>query len=211
MLINAQSNPLIIIKAWLLDAAKTSDMRYPNAFCLSTSADSLPDSRIVLYKLFNDEHGYLSFFTNYESKKGLDLETNNAAAAVFYWDKLGRQLRLKGKCVKSPVSESDDYFASRPILNQLNAKLSQQSQPIESLNILNDKLIAEQDTIQKNNVSFIDRPNHWGGFRLYFSSVEFWEAGEGRFHQRYLFQRTLSFDSKDNLEAKNWKFCILQP
>jgi len=118
MLINAQSNPLIIIKAWLLDAANRSDMRYPNAFCLSTSTDSLPDSRIVLYKLFNDENGYLTFFTNYESKKGSDLEVNNEAAAVFYWDKLGRQLRLKGKCVKSPGSESDDYFASRPILNQ---------------------------------------------------------------------------------------------
>lgn len=211
MLINAQSNPLIIIKAWLLDAANSSDMRYPNAFCLSTSTDSLPDSRIVLYKLFNDEHGYLSFFTNYESKKGLDLEVNNAAAAVFYWDKLGRQLRLKGKCVKSPGSESDDYFASRPFLNQLNSKLSQQSQPIKSLKILNDKLIAEQDAIQKNDISLVQRPNHWGGFRLYFSSVEFWEEGEGRFHERYIFQRAISFDSKDNLESTNWKFSILQP
>lgn len=156
-----------------------------NAMTLATvDADSMPDARIVLLKGV-DAAGF-HFYSNYNSRKGKQLEANSKASLVFFWKELERQVRVRGRMERLPEAESDQYFHSRPIDSQLGAIASPQSTIIEGRKWLEDrydsvkKEFAEQDPV---------RPAHWGGYRLVAESVEFWQGRPGRMHDRIEYKK----------------------
>ena len=152
---------------------------------------------MVLLKSF-DEKGFV-FFTNYQSRKSLELENSPYAALVFWWDKLQRQIRIEGTVSKTDDSFSDDYYKTRPIGSQLGAWASPQSQQIKSKQFLNKKL---EHYTQKFKDKEIKRPSYWGGYLLNPDSIEFWQGRENRLSDR------LKFIKQKDL---SWKLIRLAP
>jgi pyridoxamine 5'-phosphate oxidase len=212
MNINQDMCPLELFNTWFQDAQLNSEMKYANAFVLATTDNKgHPDARVVLAKSIDVKHGFLVFYTNYESSKALQIMENSRASSVFYWDKMKRQVRISGLCIQSPDNESDDYFARRPLENQINATVSQQSQIIDDYATLVSQYTKMLSKYQNTAFSSLKRPKHWGGFRLYFSSLEFWIAGSSRFHQRYKFNREINQLSLSSISKNSWKMSKLQP
>jgi len=178
-------DPVAAALAWVAEAAEASGMRYPNAVTLATvDADGRPDARIVLLK-GGDERGFL-FFTNYRSAKARVLEGYPNAALVFYWDAMGRQVRVRGRTERLPVEESDAYFESRPRGSRVGAWASEQSMPIGD----RDALEARYHEVEAEFADAeVPRPPHWGGFLLRPLEVEFWSEGTWRLHDRIRFRR----------------------
>jgi len=196
----APDDPLPFARQWL-DEAAASVPTNPWAMALATvAADGRPSVRYVLLKELSVTEGFIVFFTNYRSRKATELDAAGVAAGTHYWPDAGRQLRFEGRVVRSPESESDAYFASRPRASQLNAWASVQSHPIESPDAMTAQLEAR--TAEFANESQIPRPAGWGGYRLHIESVEFWVAGVDRFHQRLRYQR---------LPGRDWSSIWLQP
>jgi len=170
----------------------------PNAMTLATaSADGMPDARIVLLKGF-DTTGF-TFFTNYDSAKGAQLLENPRACLVFFWRELERQVRISGLVVTVSRKESDDYFNSRPEGSRIGAWASPQSQAIANREWLeeNEKKMREQFPD-----GAIDRPPHWGGYRVRPTRIEFWQGRPSRLHDRIQY----------NLQIKgDWKIERLAP
>jgi pyridoxamine 5'-phosphate oxidase len=173
----ANADPYKQFAKWWKQALK-SEIVEPNAMTLATaSADGMPSARIVLLKDFN-ENGFV-FFTNYNSYKGKQLEENPKACLVFFWKEVERQVRLTGLVEKISAAENDEYFYSRPKESQLGANASPQSEVIESREWLDEhyrKLSKETKDIQ--------RPEHWGGYRVNPVIFEFWQGRPGRLHDR---------------------------
>jgi pyridoxamine 5'-phosphate oxidase len=207
------SDPLDLMSDWLAAATARSGQPNPNAMILATANQAgQPSARVVLCKDLVTEPGYLLFYTNYESHKGQDLAANDRAAAVFHWDTMHRQLRIEGRVVPSPAAESDAYFASRPWGSRLGAWASEQSQPIESRGAL---LLALARVTARYGARAVigrsmPRPPHWGGFRLWFESVEFWVEGEYRIHDRVRYSRSLA-PHDGGFSAGEWRRTRLQP
>jgi pyridoxamine 5'-phosphate oxidase len=207
------TDPLALMSDWLAAATARSRQPNPNAMILATANQAgQPSARVVLCKDLVTEPGYLLFYTNYESHKGQDLAANARAAAVFHWDTMHRQLRIEGRVVRSPAAESDAYFASRPWGSRLGAWASEQSKPIESRATL--LLALARVTARYGAQAVIGRsmlrPAHWGGFRLWFESVEFWVEGEYRIHDRVRYSRSLAAHG-DGFSAGEWRRTRLQP
>ena len=137
-----------------------------------------PDARIVLLKAF-DEQGFV-FYTNYDSRKGNELEENARACLLFYWSAVWRQVRIEGPVERVSAAESDQYFQSRPLGSKIGAWASNQSSTIESREML-EKRFAEFDSKFGENVP---RPPHWGGYRVTPQVIEFWQGQENRMHDR---------------------------
>jgi pyridoxamine 5'-phosphate oxidase len=213
------ADPLPYITSWLEWAADASGLRNPAAMALAT-ADSAGASavRMVLLKHV-DSAGFGVFYTHYGSRKSVEIEQLGRGAGVLYWDGLGRQLRLEGPMVKSPASESDTYFASRPALSQLNAIVSEQSQPIDSAAELERRgaqvaakhQLDVADPALQTEPGNLRRPAHWGGYRLWFDAVELWAEGRGRFHDRIRFERDLELKGPRAQLAGPWRATRLQP
>lgn len=211
------------VDAWLKEAQAAAVQRNPNSMTIVSVGDGgQPSARVVLCKQIVPDPGYLVFYTNYNSRKGRELTTNPKAAALFHWDALGRQIRIEGIVVQSPAEESDEYFASRDWGSQLGAWGSDQSDSIESKNALVAQIQergAELGLLLKNGtrelakeyVPHIDRPPHWGGFRLWVTNVELWLEGADRIHDRGKWTREIIRSSEDSFTTTRWTSTRLQP
>jgi len=162
-----------------------AELNEPNAMTLATATcEGKPSARMVLLKGF-DERGFV-FFTNYNSRKGRELEANPQAALVFFWQPLARQIRIEGRVTKVTAEESDAYFHSRPLGSRFSASISKQSSVILSRAVLLEKLKKIEEKYPKGDPP---RPIHWGGFRVHPSEIEFWQGGAFRLHDRLRYRR----------------------
>lgn len=171
-------DPYDLFKKWFNEACNAKVLE-PNAMCLSTCKDNIPSARIVLLKAY-DERGFV-WYTNYESRKAVELLSNPHGALTFWWGDLERSVRIEGTVERVSEEESDQYFQSRPRDSQIGAWSSDQSRPIGS----RDDLLQQEDAIRlRFEDKAASRPPHWGGFRLRPLRIEFWKGREGRLHDR---------------------------
>ncbi len=177
-----KTHPFDLFRQWL-EKARESEINDPEAVALATaSADGMPAVRMVLMKEL-DTTGFC-FYTNMESNKGRDLAANPQAAMCFHWKSLGRQVRIQGRVQQLPPERADAYFATRHPQSRLGAWASQQSRALDSRDTLEARLEAAQAEYGEVN---IPRPPYWGGYRIVPTSIEFWQAGEFRLHDRFVF------------------------
>lgn len=177
-------DPIEWFDAWFAEASQAIS-NDPDAMALSTvDADGRPSSRIVLLKGF-DEDGFV-FYTNRQSRKGSELAVNRHASLLFFWRELHRQIRIEGLVEEVDDIESDAYFATRPRGSQVGAWASRQSQELDS----RETLLSSIAAVDAKYPEEVPRPPHWGGYRLVPDRIEFWEAGEFRLHDRFVFERT---------------------
>jgi len=193
---NINKNPFIQFDIWFEDAKKIG-LKDSNAMNVaSASKDGMPSSRMVLLKSY-DENGFV-FYTNYTSRKSKEIIDNPNVALNFFWDALERQVRVEGKIQKVDPVISDKYYDSRSRLSQLGAHASNQSQTIESYEVITNKLAILEERYEGKK---IPRPEHWGGFVIIPETIEFWQGHEGRIHDRLKFQK----------EGAGWKINRLSP
>jgi pyridoxamine 5'-phosphate oxidase len=181
---SVNSNPLAQLEVWLSDAGEAQCPEHTAMILSTATTDGQPSSRIVLLKYLDTEG--LFFFTNYESRKGKELDKNQHAAACFFWPDLERQVRIEGLVTKSDPAISDLYFKSRPYESQISAIVSPQSSEI-----------TDRKTLEKDwnkiyldwTIKELERPYYWGGFVLKPSRFEFWQGRPNRLHDRIVFKK----------------------
>ena len=191
---SAGDDPMVLFGRWL-DDALVAQIHEPNAMALATATpDGRPSVRIVLLKGI-DESG-LTFFTNYESRKGHELDENPRAAAALLWHPLQRQVRVEGPVSRIAPDESDAYFRSRPHGSQLGALASPQSTVIADRGALDARY---DDAVERFGEGDVPRPDYWGGYRIGLESIEFWQGRESRLHDRLRFVRDGSAWTRERL------------
>ena len=156
-----------------------------------------PSSRMVLLKKISDDG--LVFYTNYNSRKGKEIELNPKVAVNFWWRELKKQIRVEGFIEKASEEDSDDYFNSRPLKSRVSAIISNQSSKISSYEDLTNQI---DNYLEQNDESSIKRPDHCGLYIVIPNAVEFWEERDNRTHERLKY--ILSDDQK-------WSSCLLSP
>ena len=172
-------DPFIQFQTWF-DAAVTAKLPEPNAMTIATAtADGIPSARVVLLKAV-DPRGFV-FFTNSNSHKAQELAANPQAALVFLWTEMERQVRIQGTVEKINPAESDEYYYSRPAGSRLGAWASEQSQVIPDRSVLEDRLASLTAQHPDGDIA---RPEHWGGFRVIPTVIEFWQGRSSRLHDR---------------------------
>jgi pyridoxamine 5'-phosphate oxidase len=191
-----EPEPVAMFQRWLA-ATVDAGLHEPNAMVVSSvSAQGRPSSRIVLLKAV-DERGFV-FYTNYESRKGHELDADPSCALLFPWHDLQRQVRVEGAAERVSREESEAYFASRPRGSQLGAWASPQSDEVSS----RDELDRHYDEVEERFADIdVPLPPQWGGFRVVPETVEFWQGRKGRMHDRLAYRRT----------ADGWEVVRLAP
>jgi pyridoxamine 5'-phosphate oxidase len=190
------NNPIARLAGWIEEAGGANRIE-AIAMCLATvGAHDRPAARMVLLRGL-DGSG-LRFFTSYESRKGRELAGNPFAAALLYWPAMERQVRIEGVISMLSESESDEYFDSRPRGHQLAAWASEQSAPVESPAVLEERFAHFE---QRFEGEAVPRPHSWGGYLLAPSYFEFWQGRPNRMHERTEYERS----------GSEWKITRLQP
>lgn len=187
-------NPIDQFQIWLDQAKDSGTIEEINAMTVSTiGLDGYPKARVVLLKSF-DSQGFV-FYTNYNSEKGKAIQGNPQVCLSFFWPSLERQVIIKGTAVKTSDKQSDIYFNSRPEGSKKGAIASEQSQVVSSYQELEDRL-------KQLESQTLERPEHWGGYCVKPTSIEFWQGRPNRLHDRirYSFEKDL-----------NWKMERLAP
>jgi pyridoxamine 5'-phosphate oxidase len=188
-------DPIALFKDWLREA-ESSEPNDPNAAALATATpDGRPSVRMVLVKRV-DERGFC-FFTNAESRKGAELQSNPWAALCLHWKILRRQVRVEGPVRELEPADVDAYFHSRSRDSQIGAAVSQQSRPLGS----REQLEAQVRQFAEEHPGEVPRPPYWKGYCIYPEAIEFWLDGESRLHNRFLSTR----------ENGGWKTIRLYP
>jgi pyridoxamine 5'-phosphate oxidase len=194
-----EKDPLVVFKEWF-ELAKNSKISQPEAMTLATaSALGIPSARIVLLKDVSQKENSFQFYTNYESKKSLELLENPQACLVFFWETLGKQIRIQGTVRKVSRQDSVHYFATRARESQIGAWASKQSRAIDQYSNLEDQFKSYESKFKDQPIPC---PEHWGGFSLSAKQIEFWQAKPYRLHLR----------TQYTLEGQNqWKIETLAP
>lgn len=178
------SNPYQQFENWY-QQTMNSDLPEPTAMSLATADDKgQPWQRMVLLKTF-DEDGFV-FFTNYNSRKALQIENNSSVSLLFPWHPMGRQVKVTGHAEKISTAESLKYFSSRPRGSQIGAWASHQSKVIKSRALLDTMF---QEMKKKFSEGDIPLPDFWGGYRIKADSIEFWQARDDRLHDCFYYQK----------------------
>jgi len=194
---SADKDPVLQFEKWFGDALQ-AEVIEPNAMNLATvNENGRPSSRIVLLKGLENKR--FVFYTNYQSKKGKELENNPACALTFFWPELERQVRVEGIASRVNAEMSDTYFKSRPRESQLGAWASPQSLMIENRSILEQRFREMEKKFEDHPV--LPRPRQWGGYEVDPFEIEFWQGGPGRLHDR------IQYIKVDNV----WKMYRLAP
>ena len=211
-------NPLLLLQSWLNEAMELDLQPNPDTMAIATSnSQGLPNVRMVLCKEINTEEGYVVFYTNYNSVKSLEIKENPKCSGLFHWDKLGYQIRIRGEILQSPDEENDTYFAGRHLGSQVGAWASNQSNPVEDREALDDqfKKILDRFNLTSESITRneqkIPRPPNWGGYRLWIEEIEFWLNQKDRLHDRLHFRRALTISSEGIETEKKWTVKRLQP
>lgn len=196
-LIQAAGDPFTLLADWLAEA-RANEPNDGNAMSLATvDADGMPDVRIVLLKAITE--GGMAFYTNFESQKGAQLTAHPKAALCFHWKSMRRQVRVRGSVVRVSAADADTYFSSRAAQSRISAIASDQSRPLESRAVFEQR-IAEISSIYGDDDD-IPRPDYWGGFRLMPTEIEFWQDQAFRMHDRLRFYK----------ESDGWRTARLYP
>ena len=189
-------DPIEQFRRWF-DEALAANLHEPNAMTVATvGRGGRPSARVVLLKGF-DERGFV-FYTNYEGRKGREIEESPYCALLFYWGELERQVRIEGRASRVPDEESDAYYGSRPLGSRLGAWASAQSREVEGREALEERLRSLEAEHEGRPVS---RPPFWGGYRVEPEAVEFWQGRENRLHDRLVYRRA----------GDGWEVVRLQP
>lgn len=187
--------PIKLFQIWFEELCNSNSVLEPNAMTLSTVGnENKPRNRVVLLKKFS-EKGFV-FYTNYKSKKGIDINNNPNVSISFFWPSFERQVIIEGICSKITNKESDKYFYSRPIDSQIGAIISDQSSEIQNRDYIENKF----DSFKSDNTEII-RPLNWGGYIINPINIEFWQGRKNRLHDRILYYKN------DN----SWLFKRLSP
>ena len=181
----AAHDPLAQFEAWLNEALGTEGLLEPHAMTVATvSAVGQPSARIVLLRGY-DARGFV-FFTNYESRKGRELDAGGNAGLLFFWPALERQIRIDGRVGRLDAAESDAYFARRPRGHRLSAWASPQSAVVVSRETLEASM---RDAEARFGPGDVPRPPYWGGYRVVPEAFEFWQGRRDRVHDRLAYIR----------------------
>lgn len=179
------ADPFAQFKGWLDEALATEGLIEPYAVTIaSVATDGQPSARVVLLRGY-DERGFV-FFTNYESRKGHELDGAGKAGMLFYWGALERQIRIDGTVARISFEESDAYFAKRPRGHRLSAWASKQSTVVPDRAFLEAQMAEEDARFEGVEVP---RPDYWGGYRVTPEAFEFWQGRRNRVHDRIAYVR----------------------
>ena len=179
----AGDDPFQLVRDWLAEAQET-ELNDPNAIALATvDADGMPNARMVLLK--DIEQDAFVFYTNYDSRKGRELDASSKAAFVLHWKSLRRQVRVRGNVEREDGAKADEYYDSRSLQSRIGAWASKQSQPLSSRSALMSEAAKEGG----RHGTHPKRPPFWGGFRIWPTEIEFWADGAFRLHDRFRWTR----------------------
>jgi len=193
-----QREPHKQFEIWMLEAVN-ANVEVPNAMILATADKTgKPSVRTVLLRDFSDK-GF-TFFTNYNSRKGKEIDENPFGSLLFYWPELHRQVRIDGSMIKVDPAVSMEYFKQRPLDNQVSSWISPQSTVVESKSVLEKKYDSFKSKYEGKEIPY---PEFWGGYLLKPTTYEFWQGQTGRLHDRVLYE----YEQENN----SWKTVRLAP